>query len=78
MASSFCDACVFPNHSGGLYTTSEIGSTRKDSRTNKVAVITGASEGIGRDIAIGLAEAGADIIIQRSAKKLGTIQIPAF
>lgn len=31
--------------------------------TDKIAVITGASEGIGRDIAIGLAEAGADIII---------------
>jgi NAD(P)-dependent dehydrogenase (short-subunit alcohol dehydrogenase family) len=31
--------------------------------TNKVAVIIGASEGIGRDIAIGLAEAGSDLII---------------
>jgi len=39
--------------------------------TNKVAVITGASEGIGRDIAIGLAEAGAEIIIcGRRQKKL--------
>jgi NAD(P)-dependent dehydrogenase (short-subunit alcohol dehydrogenase family) len=54
------------------------GHHKKFDLTNKVAVITGASEGIGRDIAIGLAEAGADIIIQRSDKKLGTIQIPAF
>lgn len=38
---------------------------------NKVAVITGASEGIGRDIAIGLAEAGSDIIIcSRREEKL--------
>ena len=36
---------------------------KKFDLTNKVAVITGASEGIGRDIAIGLAEAGSDIII---------------
>lgn len=31
--------------------------------TDKVAVVTGASEGIGKDIALGLAHAGADIII---------------
>lgn len=38
---------------------------------NKVAVITGASDGIGRDIAIGLAEAGSDIIIcSRREEKL--------
>ena len=30
---------------------------------NRVAVVTGASDGIGRDIAIGLAKAGADIIV---------------
>ena len=30
---------------------------------DKVAVVTGASEGIGRDIALGLAGAGADIIV---------------
>jgi 2-deoxy-D-gluconate 3-dehydrogenase len=36
---------------------------KKFDLTDKIAVITGASEGIGRDIAIGLAEAGADIII---------------
>lgn len=30
---------------------------------NRVAVVTGASDGIGRDIAIGLAEAGANIIV---------------
>lgn len=39
--------------------------------TDKVAVITGASEGIGRDLAIGLSEAGADIIIcSRREEKL--------
>jgi 2-dehydro-3-deoxy-D-gluconate 5-dehydrogenase len=44
---------------------------KKFDLTNKVAVITGASEGIGRDMAIGLAEAGADIIIcSRRADKL--------
>lgn len=31
--------------------------------TDKVAVVTGASEGIGRDIALGLAKVGADIIV---------------
>ena len=29
----------------------------------RVAVVTGASEGIGRTIALGLAEAGADVIV---------------
>lgn len=44
---------------------------KKFDLTNKVAVITGASEGIGRDMAIGLAEAGADIIIcSRREEKL--------
>jgi len=39
--------------------------------TDKVAVVTGASEGIGRDLAIGLAEAGADVIIcSRREEKL--------
>jgi len=37
----------------------------------KVAVVTGASEGIGRDIAVGLAEAGADLFIcSRREEKL--------
>ncbi len=31
--------------------------------TDKVAVVTGASEGIGKDIALGLARAGADLIV---------------
>jgi 2-deoxy-D-gluconate 3-dehydrogenase len=33
------------------------------SLTERVAVVTGASEGIGRDIALGLADAGADVVI---------------
>ncbi len=36
---------------------------KKFDLTGKVAVITGASEGIGRDMAVGLAEAGVDVII---------------
>jgi len=32
---------------------------------NRIAVVTGASEGIGRDIAIGLAEAGANKNLKR-------------
>lgn len=36
---------------------------------NKVAMVTGASRGIGRSIAIGLAEAGADVIIFARTKK---------
>ena len=44
---------------------------KKFDLANKVAVITGASEGIGRDLAIGLAGAGADIVIcSRREKKL--------
>lgn len=30
---------------------------------DKVAIVTGASQGIGRGIALGLAEAGADIVV---------------
>lgn len=38
--------------------------------TDRVAVVTGASEGIGRDIAIGLADAGADIIVCSRREKI--------
>jgi NAD(P)-dependent dehydrogenase (short-subunit alcohol dehydrogenase family) len=48
---------------------------KKFKLTDKVALITGASEGIGRDIAIGLAEAGADIIIcSRREEKLSEVK----
>lgn len=48
---------------------------KKFSLTDKIALITGASEGIGRDIAIGLAEAGADIIIcSRREEKLSEVK----
>ncbi|VAW37959.1 3-oxoacyl-[acyl-carrier protein] reductase [hydrothermal vent metagenome] len=44
---------------------------KKFDLTDKIAVITGASEGIGRDMAIGLAEAGVDVIIcSRREEKL--------
>ncbi|HDZ76056.1 MAG TPA: SDR family NAD(P)-dependent oxidoreductase, partial [Desulfobacteraceae bacterium] len=47
------------------------GRYKKFDLTDKIAVITGASEGIGRDMAIGLAEAGADVIIcSRREEKL--------
>jgi len=43
--------------------------------TEKVAVVTGASEGIGRAIALGLAEAGAEVIISsRREEKLKEVQ----
>ena len=43
--------------------------------TNKVAVVTGASEGIGRDIAVGLAGAGADLIVcSRRKEKLSEVK----
>ena len=35
----------------------------------KVAVVTGASEGIGRDLAIGLAAAGADVVVSSRREK---------
>ena len=39
--------------------------------TGKTAIVTGASEGIGRDMAIGLAKAGADVIVcSRREQKL--------
>jgi 2-deoxy-D-gluconate 3-dehydrogenase len=42
---------------------------------DKVAVVTGASEGIGRTIALGLAEAGADVIISsRREEKLKEVK----
>ncbi|NOY95032.1 MAG: glucose 1-dehydrogenase [Chlorobi bacterium] len=42
---------------------------------NRVAVVTGASEGIGHDIAIGLAEAGTDLIIcSRNKQKLEAVK----
>lgn len=43
--------------------------------TDKVAVVTGASEGIGKDIALGLARAGADIIVcSRRKEKLEEVK----
>ena len=43
--------------------------------TDKLAVVTGASEGIGRDMAIGLAEAGANVVIcGRREEKLLEVQ----
>jgi 2-deoxy-D-gluconate 3-dehydrogenase len=43
--------------------------------TEKVAVVTGASEGIGRALALGLAEAGADVIIgSRREEKLKEVK----
>ena len=43
--------------------------------TGRVAVVTGASEGIGRAIALGLAEAGAEVIISsRREEKLKEVQ----
>jgi 2-deoxy-D-gluconate 3-dehydrogenase len=42
---------------------------------NRVAVVTGASEGIGRDLAIGLAGAGADIVLcSRREEKLQEVK----
>ena len=42
---------------------------------DKVALITGASEGIGRDLAIGLAKAGADVIVcSRREEKLKEVK----
>jgi len=44
--------------------------------TDKVAVVTGASEGIGRAIAVGLAEAGADIVVcSRREEKLREVKL---
>lgn len=43
---------------------------------DKVALLTGASEGIGRDLAVGLAKAGADIIVcSRREEKLKEVQV---
>ena len=38
----------------------------------KVALVTGASRGLGRGMAIGLAEAGADVVVHASAPPAGT------
>ena len=43
--------------------------------TDKIAIVTGASEGIGRDMAIGLAKAGADVIVcSRREEKLKEVK----
>jgi NAD(P)-dependent dehydrogenase (short-subunit alcohol dehydrogenase family) len=43
--------------------------------TDRVAVVTGASDGIGRDLACGLARAGADIVLcSRSIEKLERVK----
>jgi len=45
------------------------------SLTNRIAVVTGASEGIGEAIALGLAEAGADVIVcSRREEKLKEVK----
>ena len=46
------------------------GHTIRFDLTNKLAVVTGASDGIGRHIALGLAEAGADVIVCSRRKEI--------
>jgi 2-deoxy-D-gluconate 3-dehydrogenase len=49
---------------------------KRFSLDGRVAVVTGASEGIGRDLAIGLARAGADIVVcSRRLGKLSEVKL---
>jgi 3-oxoacyl-[acyl-carrier protein] reductase len=46
----------------------EIGAYQMDNLTNQIALVTGASRGIGRQIAIALAGAGADVVVNYRSK----------
>ncbi len=45
----------------------------KFSLIGKVAIVTGASRGLGEGMALGLAEAGADVVVIASSKKINDV-----
>jgi NAD(P)-dependent dehydrogenase (short-subunit alcohol dehydrogenase family) len=46
-----------------MYQKQMLGTRRSMKLKDKVAIVTGSSQGIGRAIALGLAEAGADLVV---------------
>lgn len=64
---------IFDEGSGKQET--EVEAMTKNNLTGKKALVTGGASGIGREIALGLAEAGADVAVHYGSNKTGAEEV---